>query len=268
MDGICGLCREEKDLKNSHLLPKALYRVLRSVTRSNPSPLAVAFTSASAWKTDKQVTKYFLCGGCEQLFHKKGEDWTLRHILRARRVFKLLDILEGIEPIETTMVAKVYSIVGVPEIDRSQLTYFAASVFWRGAATDWTISGQPVDPIRLGRQYTNKFQDFLLGRTPFPENCALGVEVCSQRISAAMTFITPAASATNNGYRTYRLVVPGVAFHLSVGQCIPQPIRDSCIATGNRPLVICMDAGQFVANKYVPAIRTARLSEWRKALAR
>ena len=51
--GTCALCMQMKDLQDSHLLPRAFYKLARSAGEKNPNPIVV--TPIVAMKTSKQV---------------------------------------------------------------------------------------------------------------------------------------------------------------------------------------------------------------------
>lgn len=130
-NGICALCLKEKLLQSSHLLPKALYRF---VIGSNQDPNPVIVTPTSAWQSSKQVEAHLLCSDCEQLFHRRGEDWTLRQCYRGQRRFRLQETLARAAPLADFGDALVFAAARIPAIDIGQLVYFAASVFWRASA--------------------------------------------------------------------------------------------------------------------------------------
>src|SRR3989442_15828086 len=56
--GQCKLCREAKQLRDSHLLPRSLYKTLRAANAPNPNPIFL--TSTRAGQTSKQLTDYVL----------------------------------------------------------------------------------------------------------------------------------------------------------------------------------------------------------------
>jgi hypothetical protein len=63
----CGLCQQPSYLRDSHLLPATLYKLLREPSRpSDPNP--VVASPDRAFTSSRQVTSYFLCQNCEQLF--------------------------------------------------------------------------------------------------------------------------------------------------------------------------------------------------------
>src|SRR2546428_12506068 len=79
--GQCKLCSETRELRDSHLLPRSLYKTLRAADAPNPNPIFL--TSTRAGQTSKQLTDYVLCGRCEGLFNANGESWMMRQIARS-----------------------------------------------------------------------------------------------------------------------------------------------------------------------------------------
>jgi len=246
--GGCALCRENRPLKDSHYFPRALYRLVRF---GNSEKQVFTVTDDGSWKNDKQMVQALLCGDCEQRFHHNGEDWILRHAYRGNNVFRLLTALDTLTPCHETRTAKVYAVDGVQGIDRSQLTYFAMSVFWRGAVAKWKLCGRLVDQIDFGPHYTEAIRLYLLGEVPFPNNFALNIEICDKAVHAAMLFITPSGENTGKGFHTYVFMVPGVAFHLYVGQRIPFAIHNGCMGCGEKPVIVRMAVEQFVNSKRI-----------------
>lgn len=100
----CRLCLGVKPLQNSHLLPKALYRLLRTAGKKNPSP--VWFNRNSAWTSSSQFADQLLCSDCEQLFHRNGEDWVLRQCNRGKGRFCLQDEVFRIPSLRSTSLCQ------------------------------------------------------------------------------------------------------------------------------------------------------------------
>lgn len=57
--GRCKLCLEVRPLCMSHLLPKAMYRILRAENKRNPNP--VLFGRDFVYQTSLQAQAYLLC---------------------------------------------------------------------------------------------------------------------------------------------------------------------------------------------------------------
>jgi len=70
--GTCGLCLSEAELQDSHLLPKALFKIISAAARAegatNPHPVLV--TPEIAIQTSAQVTDHFLCADCEDRLNR------------------------------------------------------------------------------------------------------------------------------------------------------------------------------------------------------
>jgi len=61
-----------------------------------------------------------------------------------------LATLDRYKPVAVRDGARIYAVKDVSEIDLAQLTYFALSVFWRGAVTEWNIEGQKLEQLEFG----------------------------------------------------------------------------------------------------------------------
>jgi hypothetical protein len=75
-NGICKLCLLTKDLRDSHLLPRSLYKKSRgSGTKGNQDPLLV--TKDAQKQSSYQITDYVFCVGCEHRLNVNGEQYVL-----------------------------------------------------------------------------------------------------------------------------------------------------------------------------------------------
>jgi len=138
--GSCGLCRATAPLQESHLLPRAIYRDLRTPDLADPNPIRIL-----RGKTDisqAQVTAQLLCGECEQRFNKGGERYVLRNAFRGPGRFGFFDLLRNATPLPQYPSRTVYSGLSVPGLEMDRLVYFGASVFWRGSATKFRNTGR------------------------------------------------------------------------------------------------------------------------------
>src|SRR5687768_16628486 len=138
--GTCGLCELTKDLQDSHFLPKAFYKLLLKLSKEdgqqNPNP--VVLNEKVALKTSSQVKDYLLCKDCEDLFSSGREKWILEHCWHSSCDFPLRDALQKGKPALKVSGDEMYEGSAVLKSSViSQLIYFAASIFWRGAAHQW-----------------------------------------------------------------------------------------------------------------------------------
>src|SRR5579863_4191438 len=110
--GPCALCREERLLCDSHLLPKAIYRLMRDPDLKNPNPVHVVRDGAAV-ATSKQITDYLLCEECEQQFRRCGEDWAMAQCYREGS-FKLRESLRATTPLSANPNIQVYRGTDIP----------------------------------------------------------------------------------------------------------------------------------------------------------
>lgn len=57
--GICALCQQESTLQDSHLMPKALYKLLLSPEMVNPHPTMIS--EDAILETSRQAKTFLLC---------------------------------------------------------------------------------------------------------------------------------------------------------------------------------------------------------------
>jgi len=95
-------------LRESHLLPAALYRLSRDPSRANPNPVLMAAGGASA--TSRQAASRFLCDDCEQRFSERGERYVLGQCARPGDEFRLRELLERQTPIAPEQGFRLYEV--------------------------------------------------------------------------------------------------------------------------------------------------------------
>jgi hypothetical protein len=192
MVGKCRLClRERIELQQSHFLPAGVFRILREEGSKNPHPWIL--TKSGSFQSSEQMRAFLLCHHCEQRFSIKGENWVLRHCLRQDGRFRLASLLEARTPDSTApgTTTKIYHAAHIPEVDITALSYFAASIFWRGSIYPWTGG---IYPVRLG-PFEESFRKYLLGDAEFPPHAMLWVLVRPKSIVDRATH-TPAGGKT------------------------------------------------------------------------
>jgi hypothetical protein len=116
-----------------------------------------------------------------------------------------------VEPIARTEAWTIYDVANVAGIDLMKLSYFALSVFWRAAATDWPVDNELIPRLDLGKTYTDALKHRPLGNTLFPANMALNVAVCDSPTLAATTLAIP-SGGKDCGYWSYGLRFPASCF--------------------------------------------------------
>ena len=84
----CGLCRANGvELKESHLLPKALFKLVCDRVGGLGSGHVIV-TKEKSFYSDTQIKDYFLCGACESKFSINGESYVISQCHRGRGQFE------------------------------------------------------------------------------------------------------------------------------------------------------------------------------------
>jgi hypothetical protein len=233
--GKCKLCLEDGvPLEDSHYLSAGIYRRLRDDGQKNPHPWLL--TNTTAVQTSSQMTAPLLCRPCEQRFSRNGENWTLRHCLQKDRNFPLAAILASRSPdiCSPPNPTKLYFASNIPEINSSALTYFAASIFWRGSIHPWSADGSI--PVELG-PFRERFRRYLLEQEPFPTHACLWLIVREGKEIDRITYAP--LGARQDKLHVYKFPMPGFAFMLTVSKNIPQGHRNKCFVHGlGNPIIV------------------------------
>lgn len=229
MTGKCRLCEELRELRESHLLPRALYKRLLDKVNRKPHPLL--FSEKDGHQTSRQAQQYLLCSDCEQRFHRYGEDWTLDYCARDPNTFKLRDLLLSQTCSEVADGIYCFYCADIPDVNVDALCYFALSVVWRAAVTRWRIDNVPITRLDLG-PYAGAFREYLQGVAGFPKDTVLWV--CVTSLTEVPLICTFPETRNWGDYRSHFFSIPGITFTVDVGKRIPQGVRDTCLYRGRR----------------------------------
>jgi hypothetical protein len=199
----------------THRQPSFAEILIQAHSRTNaqePKPFLV--TRGRAVQTSTQLKRYLLCSVCEDRFSKNGESWVLNHCFRGGPMnrFRLRDLLIGTTPISSNSAGDVLSTAAAPEIKPEKIEYFAASVFWRGAISDWPWQGQTVPRMPLDPTLLLALKNYLLGTVAFPTTCSLLVYVAGD-ITPPLA-MHPPQSGNTAGPIECRFSIPGLRFSL------------------------------------------------------
>lgn len=213
---FCGLCREERELRDSHLMPKALYRTILKSTQSNDILVANVGSKSINYSND-QVKKYFLCQDCEKRLNCFGENIIVPECFKSNGKFKLLDKARS----EKTYIENEGVRWLGPElksIDLEAYQYFAASVIWRASAGDW---GENNTNYRnaLGQIYQEQLRVYLLGEDKFPQNIYLWIDIDNGELPLSFMSFPSRTRGRECYYHTFH--IPGVSFRFVIGANVP-----------------------------------------------
>lgn len=231
----CKLCLQPvPSLRDSHFLSAGIYRILRDDNEKNPHPWVLS--GKAAVQSSRQMKVHLLCAECEQRFSKLGENWALKHCLRKDGTFLLRSILSARTPNISAPPnpTKIYYASGIPEINIEALSYFAASIFWRGSIHPWNDDGSI--PVNLG-PFQEQFRRYLMGQQAFPKDASLWVVVREGKEIDRLTY-APIGSRQGN-FHAYKFPMPGLAFSMAVSKNIPANHRERCLVHGPRnPIIV------------------------------
>jgi hypothetical protein len=225
-------------LEDSHFLSAGIYRRLRDATAKNPNP--VLLTPNGAVPTSKQIKAHLLCSDCEQRFSKNGENWVLARCLQADGRFPLAAVLASKEPDVSAVgtSTRLHYAARIPEVDVAAVTYFGASIFWRGAIHPWNTDGRV--PVPLGAFFQEQLRQYLMGLQPFPQDYfSLWVVVREGKEIDRLTY-APAGNRIDK-LHSYRFPMPGFCFMLFVSKNLPARVTEKCFASGSGNPLIATD---------------------------
>lgn len=207
--GKCRLCSCDSELQDSHLLPKALYRMIGR--GSNPThPDTVQFTEGMQKKSSEQASRHLLCWDCEQLLSRNGEQWVLRNCYRGQGRFRLRTEVTK-RPALSQDEVTAYSASGE---EMTKLAYFSLSVIWRASLCDWFCRGQKYDQFELG-SYQEEVSRYLKGDAAVPS--CVGVMVVLSALQRPWLAMCLPLVYRQHSYHCYRFHIPGITFVATFG---------------------------------------------------
>lgn len=218
--GICPMCQQTKELRDSHLMSKGLYKLVHP-----PGYAALSFSEKSIFPTTKQTSEYLLCGDCEQRLSNGGETWVLPRLAQGNGEFKLYDTLVKLPPELKTPEITVYGTTGNPEINCEKLIHFGLGYFYKASIHPWGRE-HAASLIELGAG-SEGLRKYLLGQGDFPENMVIVVFVLPKPVSL-IAFTEPIRSVNTNCAR-YHFYVPGMFFNLCVGDDVQKQYNHLCL---------------------------------------
>lgn len=230
--GTCKLCLQDRDLRDSHLLPSAVWRLLNEPRHGLRHPITM--TEKVAVATSRQIHDYVLCGECEQLLNRNGEDYVISQ-MRGKRGFPLLERLRVAQSIGHAGSVRVYSGPALG-IDTDKLAYFAVSVIWRAGAHKWRnlYSDKPTYSISVG-PFLEPMRRYLLGTGPFPENLAVNVQVAVDTHSQCSAYTPSLAAGTP--CPIFGFLTCGIHFAVAMATPLPPVYLQTCCYNSPQKLI-------------------------------
>jgi len=246
----CRLCLQEgAPLRDSHFIPKAIYKKL--TTLADPNPLLM--TSSVIMPTSKQWTCRLLCDSCEQVLSDYGECSIIPLLANIDGSFPLRQLLldspnAHIGQVDDSSFYDVSMIEGLPQ---TAFIHFAIGILWRASQVGW----KNYSPISLG-PYEEKFREFLCGgASPLNSQSILMVMVNSDIKDALQTIVLPKSYRAAHGALCHEFRLPGIRVQFLAGYRLSrQPWTSfACFAKSNR-IVLTPDRKQFT-DLFGPIVR-------------
>ena len=209
-----------------------------------------------------------MCSQCEARLNENGERWVLRNGYRGEGSFRLQQSLQQALPLMGGRELVVYAAAHIASIQVHQLLHFACSVIWRAAVHDWRWENHELKRLDLGERYEEELRRFLLGEQPFPSNAVLWVSVSKlsqPELAKAMVF---PYGGREDGYHLYQFAIPGLRFHMFLGNCIPPLIRRMCTFRSPENLIYFTDrVDEEILSDFGKLNATSKLSSKLKVLS-
>ena len=257
--GLCKLCRFDRELVVSHLIPAALYAYVRD---PHMSPVRVG--DGIVIPNDRQTQDHLLCSSCESVLNKGGESWVAPKFATVAQSFPLYDLVTSQPAIIDDGNDRMYFTASNPLIKSDALTHFAIGIFWKASVHSW--KGDKREPlIELG-PYADRLRCWLLHETGFPEDICLVVEL--SKPGQALITLNPPFEKCREGWRTFFMHLLGVSFTLEVGSGIDPAMKQFCFCRNPvHPILISEDltaltkgqqAKHFVEQRQTRAYLSAR----------
>ncbi|MCD4742289.1 MAG: hypothetical protein K8R67_07425 [Desulfobacteraceae bacterium] len=220
----CGLCKENASV-DSHFIPKATYRIVATKSKSNHP---VLIKGNKIVKTSAQVRSYFLCKDCEGRLNDLGENHVFRYTYKKTGHFKLQKILKKLSPDFKSDSALVYSVNKISKIKIDHFVHFAAGIFWKASAGEWSFLKKTLKNHQLGNMYEEQLGKFLMGDSSFPENMAITMSVSNEREPIPIVIFP--WHERRDGFFVHHFYIPGIEFILWAGNLIPKHFKETSIS--------------------------------------
>src|SRR5580658_1009571 len=146
--GECKLCLQTREICDSHLIPQAMYELVREAAPNHAHPTIM--NKRATFRSSAQCRAQAFCAECEHRLNVGGEDYMVPLVSR-KGSFPFLEKL-GISSGSVGQLPNI-TLSDVSLFDRNKIAYFALSIFWRSSAVRWRTGKDRMESIVLGTQY-------------------------------------------------------------------------------------------------------------------
>jgi hypothetical protein len=144
-----------------------------------------------------------------------GENRVLAEGLQRDGGFPLRERVDASSALQVLPRAKLYDAAVVLGDYTADFIYFAASVFWRAGAREWTVGANKASDIDLGNGYLEQLRRFLLGEEILPPRSRFFLHVSTERGPGFPT-IFPCSTRQHGTWR-HKFYIPGLLFTMFLG---------------------------------------------------
>lgn len=204
---------------------------------SGPIKNMIATNLSVASEESKQIKQPLLCQDCEIRFQQGGESWVLGRRLMPNGTFVLRDLLQQTNPVATKDGVSFFTLASIPSVDHEKLLYFAASIYWRAAISDWDTPLGHYSKLVLDPVLIEQLRKYLLGTDPFPSSVVLTAIVSAATNPREVTSL-PQFVREITQYQQVDWIMPGIGFALLIGENVPVPMHQ--ISLSRSPFAIAI----------------------------
>ncbi|HAF7509390.1 TPA: hypothetical protein GNA48_000039 [Salmonella enterica subsp. houtenae serovar 21:z4,z23:-] len=225
VEEMCELCNKSSILKNSHLMPKSLYKIItRTFSPHDSAPIWASKSQKSAYYTNSQIAKKLLCGVCEDRFNKNGEKYVIEKCLKNEHTFELKRMLEHSVPSINVEGFYYFTPNDIPKLNSDKFMYFVASIVWRATATNWSNDDIAHLNGSLPNEYKEPLRNYLLKRADFPKN--IYITVCIDNDPNPLPIMSlPSGDIKKNMHVSF--FIPGIKFNIFFGEKSDQQLSST-----------------------------------------
>ena len=225
--GICKLCRQEKDLCDSHYLPKALYRRLKREGGGDP----IIMTPNLVVSSSRQVRDFVFCAECEQRLNLGGEQYAMSLVANGNG-FPLRDMFSN-APIQRT--SPFLRLPGKHvRLDTTKLAHFAIGLLWKGAVHSWQTVARQTTKVRPFPIMEN-VRRYLLNEESLPDGMLVFVMVCLDGLSQTQSNAPYLVGGYEAEHR-YEMLIKGIRFHIAFDRPQKEIDQFCCVHSGDHAI--------------------------------
>lgn len=211
----CALCLEGRPLLKSHILPKFVYRLIRTEEHTDP----IIVQRGRAFLSSKEEREPLLCSECEGRFHW-GENYIAPLLQKAANGRTRLQS-------ETKLISDhgEKQVRSLGSLDMPRIKYFALSILWRSSVS--TL----VPQCCLGERYSESLRGYLFNRDQslLPTNLGISIKYFEDDQGRVVPASGTPTSKREGKHHRHTFCTGGLEFRMLMGaaELPPQWRRDS-----------------------------------------